>query len=130
MWFDNTPVPKDHLTHYYGNVIRTLFLVSAFMLLIAFLRDSEFFPLYLFIGVIVVLFLVIAAGLTSPRTKATILIDTILSATLSVFFEYSALLEYARYQDLFSEAFILRQAIAILFFVALYYCVKTLRWMS
>ena len=112
--------------HYYGDTIRNLFLMAAatFMLLAVF--DRGLLVVYLFPGICTLLALVVLAGLTSPTKHFSIVADTILSAVLFVIFEYSAIIgsESLAHLDII---FMLRQLLAVFFFLTLYFSVKTWR---
>ncbi len=120
-----------YIPHYYGNTIRLLFLGSALILLLSAMVDKELFAFYLFIGIFVVLGIVILAGLTSPNTRFSIISDTGISAVLFIFFEYSALMTSPAVNGgAFDAVFLLRQLLALIFLLALYFSVKTWRGMS
>lgn len=119
------PIP-----HYYGDSIRNLFLIAAALLMASVLIDKALFAFYLFLGVFMLLGLVILAGLTSPFRRLSIIADTFAAGGLFIFFEYSALLGSSSvFVNSIDIPFILRQLLAIIFLLALYFCIKTLRGM-
>lgn len=113
--------------HYYGDAVRKFFLGAGLVLLLATLRDREFLSFYLFIGVFAVLLLTILAGLTNPRTRRVIIADGAVSAVMFLLFEYLAVSAYIETQSFTNEIFFLRQALALIFLVALYFSTKTFR---
>lgn len=125
----NMLIPKNHnlLFHYYGDTVRKCFLFAGLLLLLAVLLDREFLSLYLFVGVFVVLLLTILAGLTNPQNKRFIMIDGIVSAAMFLVFEYLAVNAYLAAESLAGDVFYLRQALAVVFLVALYFATKTYR---
>lgn len=120
--------PQDPFIHYYGDIVRGCFMVSGFILLLANLFDQEFLGFYLVVGVIGVLIIVILAGLTSPRKKKVLIAETIIAGLGFVIFEYLAIGAYQHINTVYDLVFILRQTLAILFLVTLYYSVKNIRW--
>lgn len=119
--------PSSALAHYYGDTVRKFFLAAGLILLIAILRDREFLSFYLFIGVFTVLLLTILAGLTNPRTRQIIMTDGAVAALFFLLFEYLAVSAYIDTQNFFHEIFFLRQLLALLFLIALYFATKTYR---
>lgn len=114
--------------HYYGNLIRKNFFFAGFIIMMAALLDSELRSFYLFVGLFGVVGVTILAGLTSPRKRAIMLIDVLVSAIMFLIFEYFAIAAYARYENFSDNVFFLRQLIAVIFLVALYYSTKTMRY--
>lgn len=122
----STPPP-----HYHGDKVRNLFLVAAIALLFSLLLEKNLFGPVLFFGILTLVGLVVLAGLTSPKKKLATIANTFVSGTLFVFFEYSALagspsLIIGTSMDI---GFLLRQALAVLFLLALYFSIKTWRGM-
>ena len=114
--------------HYYGDTVRNIFLISSILLILLPLFDKELYPLYLFPGVFILLGLVVLAGLTSPTKHFSIIADTLFAGALFVFFEYLALVGGdANFMHTMNITFMLRQLLAILFLLALYFGVKTWR---
>lgn len=115
------------MAHYYGDIVRRFFLAAGLVLLVAILRDREFLSFYLFVGVFTVLALTVLAGLTNPCTRGVIIADGIVSGTMFLLFEYLALSAYVETQNFLDEIFFLRQLLAVIFLVALYFGTKTYR---
>ncbi len=115
--------------HYYGDVVRAIFLAAGIVFLITMVRDREFLSFYLVVGVLSVLALTILAGLTNPRSKKIIKIDAAVSVIMFLLFEYLAIAGYSDAPGFTDSVFFLRQALAVLFLIALYFSTKTLRGM-
>lgn len=132
-------MPEDQITqqnaenstqnpHYYGGNVRNLFLGGAAVLMFTALIDKEFSEFYLTLGVFILLALVVLAGLTNPKTLRSIIADTVCSAVLFVFFEYSALIGNSMStSSKLDPIFFLRQILAGIFLVALYFSIRTWR---
>ena len=122
--FPNAPKP---FAHYYGDVVRKFFIAAGLGLLRAIPRGREFLSFYLYVGVFIVLALTILAGLTNPRTRQVIMADGAVSGLMFLLFEYLAVSAYIETQDFFNEIFFLRQLLALIFLIALYFSTKTFR---
>jgi len=120
---------EKHVAHYYGDTVRACFLSAGAVLLFAVLRDDAFIKFYLSIGIGFVLLLTVLAGLMSPLKRSLVFINTLISGFGFAFFEYFALINYIDTNELLTEVFILRQLLALIFIIALYYSTKTFRGM-
>lgn len=118
--FSNT---RNRVPHYYGDTVRKLFFASGFLMLVTypFFQERLFVSAYVSIGTILILDIV--AGFISPRMKLLSIFESIIALVGCIVFEYTALREF-NVADLF---FWTNQLLAILFFIALYYAVKTAR---
>ena len=112
------------LPHYYGDYVRQFFIAAAALMLIG----APFYASFLFVElpfeIAGALVLVALAALTNPLKKGTLLADAIASGVGMVVFESWALLAY---YDSSWVQFILREIIAIIFLVAFYFSMKTVR---
>lgn len=122
---EQKPVP-----HYYGDTIRKYLLASGLLLLLAVIFDKELLKFYLIMGGFGVLVFTILAGLTSPQNKPVIINIAAISAAMFLVFEYFAVSHYLRSGDIFSVPFLIREALAVIFLIILYYSTKTIRGMS
>ncbi|MDD5050917.1 MAG: hypothetical protein PHV93_04265 [Candidatus Pacebacteria bacterium] len=115
--------------HYYGDIVRqALFAIGIIMIigLPIFTDKINFSAFFIILGILGVnLF----AGLTNPKQTVSIWGDFIVSFIGLVFFELIAFFYYAAYHRVLDLYFWFNQIIAILFFVSLYFSVKTLRGM-
>ncbi|MBI4118211.1 MAG: hypothetical protein HY455_01580 [Parcubacteria group bacterium] len=121
---------KKSLLHYYGDNVRTVFLIGSATVLLSLpifarvIADSIIYP------VTAIAVFVIAAGLANPAQRWTMVLNTIVAAGAVAFFEYQALLvsglpATTDWQQSF--LFFENHALALLFLVALYYSIKTTR---
>ncbi len=115
------------IPHYYGDVVRILFLGgTALMLFASPLYGSALrteFP-YEVIGALIAVTL---AGLTNPKSRLALFVDAIFAMLAAVIFAVWGLTQY---DEITSLAFTLRLSIAVVAFFAFYYSVKTVRAMS
>lgn len=115
------------IPHYYGDVVRALFLFGAALMLLASplygnsLRAE--FP-YEILGAILAVAL---AALTSPRSRWVMMADAALAAVGTIIFASWGFMENDTISAL---AFVLRIAIAVISLFAFYYSMKTVRAMS
>lgn len=125
--YNDNPNFLRRYDHYYGDIIRTLFIAASAVFLLIILRDQQHLSFYLTMGVFSILALVIFAGLTNPdlHAKLMIKVDLAVSVPLFFLFEYLAIESYIRTQTLFNEIFFLRQLLALIFLTVIYYGVKT-----
>jgi len=122
--------PETKRPHYYGNLIRKYLFLAGFIIMIATLFDAELRSFYLFIGLFGVVGITLLAGLTSPQKRGIMFTDVFVSAIMFLVFEYFAIVAYIRYEDLFDKVFLLRQTLAVIFLVSLYYSTKTMRFLE
>jgi ABC-type transport system involved in cytochrome c biogenesis permease subunit len=111
------------IAHYYGDIVRKLFLAIGFIMLVSFpfFRERIDVPLYFSLGAIITLDIFAAA--TSPRMKWVAYTESIVALFGCIIFEYLAVRDISVIDPLFW----INQVIAVLFFFALYYAVKTAR---
>ena len=113
------------INHYYGNVTRQFMIGGVFLMMLGapFYAGSlrAEFPFEVVGALLIVAF----AALTNPFSKSIIIADTVLSGATAFIFGTWA---FAGYESI-DVAFILRDAIALVFLVAFYFSLKTLRAM-
>jgi hypothetical protein len=117
------------IDHYYGNIVRACFIIASFMLLGTILIDWRLLNFYLLVGVVGIVVLIVLAGLTNPKSLKVLNIEAGVSAFGFIFFEYAAIIAFETVQDFSNLTFLFRQILAILFLVALYYSIKSIRWL-
>lgn len=120
--------PSAKHPHYYGNLIRKHLFFAALLILVAVFLDSELRSAYLSYGLIAVIGIIILAGLTSRSNRSIVFIDVLVSAFMFLTFEYFAINAFVRYESFSNGIFLLRQFIAIVFLITMYYSTKTLRY--
>jgi hypothetical protein len=112
--------------HYYGDNVRRLFFVGAIIMLVALPSYHEFIAFPPMLSILAAVIVGIAAGFTSPKHKAVLMLDIVISLVAVIIFEYYAVDTYIKFS--FSSLLLwINQALAIIFFLALYYSTKTLR---
>lgn len=114
--------------HYYGDLVRKHLFFAAIVIMIAALLDSELRNFYLFIGLFGVVGFTILAGLTSRSSRSIMLTDVLVSAFMFLIFEYYAIAAFVQYENFSHPAFFLRQTIAVIYLIILYYSTKTTRY--
>ncbi|HEY4502757.1 MAG TPA: hypothetical protein VJH21_02910 [Candidatus Paceibacterota bacterium] len=119
--------PSHPPEHYYGDIVRKLFLAGGIVLLITIPLDTELLNFYLSVGVITALLLALFAGFTSPWGKIATIGNIIIATVVFLIFEYLALGRYATVHNLYDVVFMLRQLLAFIFIIAVYFSAKTLR---
>ncbi|MEK9161126.1 MAG: hypothetical protein AAB440_03830 [Patescibacteria group bacterium] len=111
--------------HYYGDLVRILFVVAAVILFTMQFTGIRL-PFSSFGSIMMVMFLVVAAGLTNPVQIWIHWVNIFISAFCLILFGGLALSRFQNQQALFPDG-ILIGTLALMFMVALYSAVKTLR---
>lgn len=111
--------------HYHGDELRVTFLIMVIILVIG----TPFFKYTLvfksFAALLAIVFFVVFAGLTNPKSKAVIIIDFIISIFSVLLFGSQTILIYTgNIADLF---FLTNLVLFVLSIFALYFSSKTLR---
>jgi cation transport ATPase len=119
-----TVTVKKSLPHYYGDIIRKLFLVAGMIMLatLPFLHVRVSAPVFL--SIVFILVLTFAAGFTNPRQKWNITINTVISLVGFSIFTFEAV---TRFESIFDLLFATNMSLACLFLFAFYLSTKTLR---
>lgn len=122
------PFFSMHLTvpHYYGDIVRRIFLAAAAILLVTspFLASASALALPLALSA--ALILAGLAALTSPRKRWVMAVDAVIAGAGVVVAEIFAIAAWGASAIV---AFLISEALAIAFLFALYYGVKTVRAM-
>ena len=84
--------------HYYGDTVRTLLFLAAAVILISIPLDISLLTFNLVVGVVLVFILTLLAGLTSPRSRVSLVMDVVVSALLFLVFEYLAIAAFVQVQ--------------------------------
>jgi hypothetical protein len=117
---------RNNLSHYYGDVVRRLFLAVALIMIVGLPFISDYLsvaPVFSILGVIV---LGLAAALTSPALVWESVLNVVISTVGFVIFEIQSVKTYHDY-GLINRFFIINLVLGLLFLFALYFGVKTLR---
>jgi uncharacterized membrane protein YhhN len=115
---------QSDTSHYHGDRIRVLFLVSGIVMLVGLPVFQQKIPFPVSLSVIAVVLLAFLAGLTNPKQVWFSFLDTAASLIGFLVFEYYAITNSSNLLDNF---FLINQLLALFFFVAFYFSVKTLR---
>jgi hypothetical protein len=134
---ENIPIPKrsflglrNHPTipHYYGHIVRRLFVVAGIIMLIGLPFFASIVAGGVLTAILGILILGLYAGLTTPKHKWIMWGDVVLSVIGSIVFEVIAIDLY-RTSRVVDSYFVFNQSLALVFFLALYFGVKTFRAM-
>lgn len=110
-------------SHYYGDTVRILFVVCAVLIIAAQFIGSAF--LTPMAAVIAAVILAVAAGLTNPVQAWTHTLNSIIAALGAILCGYISLAHFEAGEGLINESLVL--ILALVFLVALYLSIKTLR---
>lgn len=110
--------------HYYGDLVRKFFFAGGLTMVITLAFYKHVLPVPSFFSIIAILVVGIAAGITNPRQKWISVLNTGISLVAFIVFEFHAVEGFDRLDD---PLFLITQGLAIIFFLALYFSVKTLR---
>lgn len=116
---------KYEIEHYYGDIVRYLFLAAGVVMLITLPLFQANINLPIIISIIAITILGIAAGLTNPKQLTSRLTNFIISVIGFIVFGYSAVNSFGVVNG---DKFLLTNILlAIIFLFALYFSMKTLR---
>lgn len=128
LFYKLNPKEEKLATHYYGDIVRVLFMLAAVLVILGTPLISSFLPVNLFLLVVFVLTLALIAGLTNPAQKWTIALDVGISLLGVAVFEFFAVDAFVN-AGLIDPAFTITQLLAVIFLFTLYYSTKSLRGM-
>lgn len=118
--------PQQKIDHYYGDIVRMLFLVSAMIMLIGLPVVSNYIAIPAIISVVGILVLGLAAGLTNPKQTWDAAINVAVAIVGFVVFESYAVSLYQKL-GMDNKFFIANLILGFIFLFAVYFSVKTLR---
>lgn len=116
---------SDGVPHYYGDTVRMLFIIAGIAILLTLPLLKTEVPVSIPLSLLFVLVVDIAAGLTGPRHRPVMAANAVIALCGVAIFEYAA----ANLSELWGAFFWANQFLAVVFFIALYYSAKSLRWM-
>jgi hypothetical protein len=116
------------VSHYYGDIVRKLFLVGALIMLVTLPFFNERLPVSVIISLAVIVALGFLAGATNPEKRSVATVNMLISIAAILVFEYYAV-EVLRANSIRDPLFWTDQVLALIFLFALYYSTKTLRAM-
>lgn len=118
------------LLHYYGDVVRKLFLIAGSIMLLGTPVFNRILPVSELVSIGAIAFLAFSAGFTSPTKKSSALFNVCVSLGAFFVFEYYAITTYMiqSHSDPYRIVlFWVDLTLALIFLFAFYYSVKTLR---
>lgn len=116
--------------HYYGDIVRKLFLGAGVLMMVSLAFFSPLIKVPLVISVIAIILVASLSGLESPNHKWVVIINTVASAIGCGFFQYTSVNYYmtsTTAMDIDWVFFMVNEVLSIIFFLALYYSSKTVR---
>ncbi len=117
---------QQPLPHYYGDITRIIFIVIGVVMLLGLPMITQTLNLPVLYPIFGVVILGIASGYTNPKKRGSLLLNVwVATIGLGVFIYISWFIMRAQMSG--GGLLFLNQAIAILFLVALYFSVKSLR---
>lgn len=119
---------KRKIPHYYGDVIRVLFVLGAFIMLVTQPFFNQQLPFSIPLSLLAITLLVFVAGLTNPRHRWLAIVNAVFSIIAVIIFGYFSVAAYVQYSPQ-SLIFWVDEILAIIFLIALYYSAKTVRGM-
>jgi len=117
----DAPVP-----HYYGDIVRLLFLASAVIMLVGLPGISNYLSIPTAVSVVAMLVLGLAAGLTNPKLLWESVINAVIASGGLVIFETYAVTAF-RQHGAADKFFISNMVLGFIFLFAVYFSVKTVR---
>lgn len=117
----------ETIPHYYGDIVRRIFLVCALIMLftLPFVHENLTSPI--FYSILAILILTFFAGLTNPKQKMVIMSDIVVSILSFGVFAYQTVVKFDGFFNLF---FITNFVLALLSLLAFYWSIKTIRWLK
>jgi hypothetical protein len=116
--------PKQ-LHHYYGDIVRIIFIVGAIFILIGLPQMTELFRLPIILPIFAIALLGISAGITNPVQKFSLRLNIVVSILFLIVFAYTGWYSYKT--NIGGGVAFANQLLAILFLVASYFSIKSLR---
>lgn len=126
--FDTLKAERKMTVHYYGDMVRTLFMLAAVVMLFTLPFFNKILPVPLPVSIFMILFLGIFAATTNPKQSWTGIANVIISISSFGIFVYYSVDSYYKY-SIESLYFWTNQILSVIFLFAIYYSVKTLRGM-
>lgn len=121
----NTSMENQPIPHYYGNIVRVIFIVTAAYLLLGLPAMTALFGVPVIVSIIGVVILGAAAGITNPAKKFSLQLNVFVSLLFLVAFAYLAWFGYDN--GFGTDVQIANQLAAVALLVASYFSIKSLR---
>ncbi|MDQ5971090.1 MAG: hypothetical protein QG566_36 [Patescibacteria group bacterium] len=116
--------------HYYGDRIRGLFMITGILMVVTLPFFSSIIHVPTMVSIVGILALAILGGFLNPVQRWIIVADTFVAVFGFIAFEYYAVQAYLAVPPvppLNTYFYWLNQIFALLFFLTVYLCIKTLR---
>ncbi len=116
--------------HYYGDAVRTIFIIAGIIMIATFPLFSSLILMPIMLSIISILILAVFAGFLNPKQLWTIILNAFVSIVAFTIFEYYAVHTYispAANSQLSVSFFWINQFLTLMFFIATYLSVKSLR---
>ena len=113
-----------NLEHYHGDIVRKLFIAGGVIMIAALPFFYQYIPFSLSYSLLALIIIAFFAGIIAPTEKWIIALNAAVAAVAVFIFEYYAVNGYIEAHYFFSFG---NQVLAVIFFVAFYYGVKTVR---
>jgi len=116
--------------HYYGDTVRTLFIIGGLIMLASYPFFSSFISAPISFSIIGCIALAVFGGLMNPKQRWIMILNTIISIGAFIIFEYSAVYAYLNLSptlQIHVTFFWVNQILSLLFFCAAYLATKTIR---
>lgn len=123
-------MPYNEAMHYYGDVTRRLFILGCVIMIVAYPFFTEYIPVSRTVAFAAILVVAIFAGLTNPRQRWVAAADVLIAIAAFVTFEYYAVEFYRADGGFWGLFFWINEALALVFFIATYFAVKTWRGLT
>lgn len=116
--------------HYYGNVVRGIFVLVGLLMLATFPFFNDLVPVPLWLSIGIIAMLAVFGGLLNPAQRWILVVNTILPIVGLIVFQYEAAYAYAHIPVTETRRvafFWANEIVSLLFFIATYLAVKTAR---
>lgn len=121
----NTESPRKTIDHYYGDIVRIIFIVGAVFILWGLPRITQIINIPVLFPIFAVTVLGVAAGMTNPLKKISVQINAGVSVVFLVIFAYMSW--YCYVNNITNIIELSNQVAAVLFLAASYFSIKSLR---
>ena len=116
---------QEKIPHYYGDIVRILFFIAGVVMLFSLPFFYSLLAVPVNVSILVILGMAFLAGIISPRHFPVAAVESFISIILFLFFENTAMNYFISGENIIYA--ILNQILAIIFFIAIYYSIKTVR---
>lgn len=116
--------------HYYGQTVRTLFLIAGAIMIVTYPFFSDLVSVPVYVSISIMVLLVVFGGLINPVQKWLLVISNLIPVVGLIVSEYQATYSYTHLSlvdDRTPVFFWTNQILSLIFFMAIYLSVKTAR---